>query len=312
MTHMRYWAATFATALAGGFIALTKFAFTPEHAIWVSFGVAIAAGVFALAATVFALVRENHRFSGLSAISVLLSAFTIIAVRDFTGQTALWLAFSGGLALLLVSLRALALHESTVERVVHSLRLGGNGNGSGNSSGKAITVEQKQTAPLTPFEQLRQELEISGQMRSWMHWLTHTALGIAGGFVALTSFAWRHPVPGVQPRWVWFGVGVTAVVMTITALAEHGLAAYNKGINMARAAAIAVTAAGALVAAALVTTMRINHGITYHWVALGLGAAMVGVSIVASTIHELTTERVRAELEVAQATSATREVAQTR
>jgi hypothetical protein len=235
----------------------------------------------------------------------LTAAFTIIAVRDFTGQTALWLAFAGGLALLLVSLRALALHEATVERVVHSLSLNGNGNG----SGKVVAVQPKQTAPLSPFEQLRNELEISGQMRSWMHWLTHTAIGIAGGFVALTSFAWQTPVPGVQPRWVWLGVGVAALSMALVALAEHALTAYNKGINIARAAAIAVTAAAALVAGGLVATMAIQHGITYHWVALGLGAAMVGVSIVASTIHELTTEQVRAELEVAHATTAQREVA---
>jgi hypothetical protein len=197
------------------------------------------------------------------------------------------------------------LHEATIERVVHSLGLKGNGNG----SGKAIAVEQNQTAAVSPFEQLRHELEITGQMRSWIHWLTHTAIGIAGGFVALTTFAWRTPVPGVQPRWVWLGVGVTALSMALIALAEHVLTAYYKGINIARATAIAVTAAAALVAGGLVATMAIQHGITYRWVAFGLGAAMVGISIVASTIHELTTEQVRAELEVAHATTATREVA---
>jgi hypothetical protein len=57
MTHMRYWALTVAAAAAGGFIAVDRFAFVPQHAIWIAFGVAIAAGVFSLAASAVALVR---------------------------------------------------------------------------------------------------------------------------------------------------------------------------------------------------------------------------------------------------------------
>jgi len=45
MTHVRYWALTVAAAAAGGFIAVDRFAFVPQHAIWIAFGVAIAAGV---------------------------------------------------------------------------------------------------------------------------------------------------------------------------------------------------------------------------------------------------------------------------
>jgi hypothetical protein len=95
MTHMRYWALSVATAAAGGFIAVDRFAFVPQHAIWIAFGVAIAAGVFSLAASAVALVRQNQRFSGLSAVSALIAGFTIIAMRTFTAPTALWLAFAG-------------------------------------------------------------------------------------------------------------------------------------------------------------------------------------------------------------------------
>jgi hypothetical protein len=43
------------------------------------------------------------------------------------------------------------------------------------------------------------------------------------------------------------------------------------------------------------------HGVDARWWAFGLGAGLVGVSLLASTIHELSSERVRHELEVAHA-----------
>jgi hypothetical protein len=300
MTHMRYWAVTFATAVAGGFIALSKFAFTPNHAVWAGFGVAIAAGVASLAGTVLALRRQNQRFSGLSALSTLLAGFVIVATRSFTGATALWLEFAGGLALLLVSLRTLAMHEAETERVVHSLEL--------NGSGKAVPAQTGQPAAST-LELVRDELQLPGQMRSWIHWISNTTVGIAGGFVALTTFAWKNPVPGVQPHWVWAGAGIAAASVALLALGEHVLTAYNKGINIARAATIAAASAAVVVSGALVLTMAIHANMQYRWIAFGLGAAMVGVSIVASTIHEFFTETVREELEVASATAETQETA---
>lgn len=300
MTHMRYWAVTFATALAGGFIALSKFAFTPNHAIWAGFGVAIAAGVASLAGTVLALGRQNQKFSGLSALSALVAGFVIIATRSFTGSTALWLEFSGGLALLLVSLRTLAMREAAAERVVQALEV--------NGSGKSVAIRQGQTASGSTLDLIRDELQLPTQMRSWVHFIAHTAVGIAGGFVALTTFAWRNPVPGVQPHWVWAGAGIAAASVALLALGEHVLTAYNKGLNMARIAAIAVTSAAVVVSGALVLTMAIHAHIQYRWVAFGLGTAMVGVSIVASVLHELSREVTRRELEVAQGTPVKQEV----
>jgi hypothetical protein len=301
MTHMRYWAVTFATAVAGGFIALSKFAFTPNHAVWAGFGVAIAAGVASLAGTVLALGRENQRFSGLSALSTLLAGFVIVATRSFTGATALWLEFAGGLALVLVSLRTLAMHEAETERVVHSLEL--------NGSPKAVPAQTGHPAAASTLELVRDELQLPGQMRSWIHWISNTTVGIAGGFVALTTFAWKNPVPAVQPHWVWAGAGIAAASVALLALGEHVLTAYNKGINIARAATIAAASAAVVVSGALVLTMAIHANMQYRWIAFGLGAAMVGVSIVASTIHEFFTETVREELEVASATAGTQETA---
>jgi hypothetical protein len=299
MTHMRYWAATFATALAGGFIALTKFAFTPNHAIWAGFGVAIAAGVASLAGAVLALGRGNQRLSGLSALSALLAGFVVIATRSFTGSTALWLEFAGGLALLLVSLRTLATHEAEVERAVLPLKV--NGNGGAVHKGPKSAAEALQL--------VRAELQLPPQMRSWIQWIANTTLGIAGGFVALTTFAWQNPTPGVDPHWVWAGAGIAAASVALLALGEHILTVANKGVNALRATAIAMTSAAVLVSGALVVTMGIHAHMQYRWVAFALGTAMVGVSIVASAVHELSTEpRVRQELRVLEGTEAEEEV----
>jgi hypothetical protein len=48
----------------------------------------------------------------------------------------------------------------------------------------------------------------------------------------------------------------------------------------------------------LAVTMALHAGIDYRWTAYGLGAGLVGVSLAASLIHELTSEHVRHELEL--------------
>ena len=60
------------------------------------------------------------------------------------------------------------------------------------------------------------------------------------------------------------------------------------------AATVAVAAALIVLAAAGVSNLR--------WWTFGLGAGLAGVSLVASIVHELSSERVRHELEVAQTT----------
>ena len=160
MTHMRYWAMTFAVAIGGAFLAIERFAFAPSNAVWIAFGVAVAAVALSLAAALVALLRDNQTFSGVSAVSAVVAAWTVIATRAFTAPTALWLVFAGGLALLALSLRALALHETTVEQVVHQLEV--------NGSGETFAAIR------------RRGIEISGAMRSWLHWLGHTGIGLAG------------------------------------------------------------------------------------------------------------------------------------
>ena len=284
MTHMRYWALTLATAVAGGFIAVSRFAFESSNAIWVMFAVAIAAAAFSVAAVAVALLRDDHAFSGTSALSALAAGFTIIATRAFNAPSALWLAFAGGIALLLLSLRALALHETTIERVVHQLELGAGG-------GSTVAIKRGGTA-------------ISGQMRSWLYWLTHTSVAVSGAFVLASTFIWRHTTSQVSPRWLALGVGAAAASVGLAALADRGYDAYRNGPTIDRIAAIVLTAAGVAVAGGLIAVMAaLSNPIDIRWWAFGLGAGIVGVALVASIVHELSSERVRDELEVSQSTA---------
>jgi hypothetical protein len=281
MTHVRYWAMSLATAVAGAFIAIDRFAFVPRHASRVAFGVAIAAAVFSLGATAVAALRENYAFAGLSGLSAVIAASTIVATRVFNGTTALWLAFAGGIALLLVSLRSLAQHEATIERVVHQLELDGSDSATGASR--------------------QGRVEISNSMRSWLHWLSQTTIALGGAFVVASTFIWRHgDTATLSPRWLAFGVAAVAASIGVLSLGERLFDARRHRFTPDRIAAIAVTVLGVGVAGALTASMTVVT-LPYHvrWTAFGLGLAMVGVALVASIVHELTTERVRHELEVA-------------
>lgn len=283
MTHMRYWALTLAAAVAGGFIAISRFAFVSSNAIWIMFAVATAAAVFSVGAVAVALLRDDHAFAGTSALSALVAGFTIIVTRAFNAPSALWLAFAGGIALLLLSLRALALHETTIERVVHQLELGGAG-------GSTVAVR-------------RGGIEISGQMRSWLYWLSHTGIALSGAFVVASTFVWRHTTGQVNPRWLALGVGAAAASIGLAALADRAYDAYRNGPTFERMAAVALTATGVVVAGALIWVMAaLTNPIDIRWWAFGLGAGIVGVALVAQVVHELTSERVRHELEVSQTT----------
>jgi len=148
-------------------------------------------------------------------------------------------------------------------------------------------------------------LEISAPMRAWMYWLTHTALAVAGAFVVLMTFALSTPGGHhASPRWIAFGVGIAAAVVALGALLERGLlrdgGARSDGGPSGRVAALGLTAASAAIAIAMIATMVIYTGTTARWVAFALGCALVGISLLASVIHEITSERVRHELEVAE------------
>jgi len=280
MTHMRYWAMTFAVAIGGAFLAIERFAFAPSNAVWIAFGVAVAAVALSLAAALVGLLRDNQTFSGASAVSAAVAAWTVIATRVFTAPTALWLVFAGGLVLLALSLRALALHETTVEQVVHQLDV----NGSGET-----------------FAGIRRRgIEISGTMRSWLHWLGHTGIGLAGAFVVASTFIWPHATPELSPRWLAFGVAAVAGAIGLGLLLDSLVDVQRTNMTLARTIEVLLTTATVAVAGALIV-LTAAHGIgNLRWWTFGLGAGLVGASLIASIVHELSTERVRHELEVAQ------------
>ena len=281
MTHMRYWAMTFAVAIGGAFMAIERFAFAPTSAVWIAFGVAVAAVVLSLAAVLVALLRDNQAFSGLSAISAVVAASTVIATRAFTTPTALWIAFAGGLALLALSLRALALHETTVERVVHQLEV--------NGSGETFAAIR------------RRGIEISGTMRSWLHWLGHTGIGLAGAFIVASTFVWPNATAELPPRWLAFGVAAGAATIALGLLVDGLMDVQRTNMTVPRTIEILLTTAALAVAAALIVLTAAGIG-NLRWWTFGLGAALAGVSLVASIVHELSSERVRHELEIAQST----------
>ncbi len=282
MTHMRYWAMTFAVAIGGAFLAIERFAFAPSNAVWIGFGVAVAAVALSLAAALVALLRDNQTFSGVSAMSALVAAWTVIATRAFTAPTALWLVFAGGITLLALSLRALALHETTVEQVVHQLDV----NGSGET-----------------FAGIRRRgIEISGTMRSWLHWLGHTGIGLAGAFVVASTFIWPQATPELSPRWLAFGVAAVAGAIGLGLLLDGLVDVQRTNMTVARTIEVLLTTATVAVAGALIV-LTAAHGIgNLRWWTFGLGAGLVGASLLASIVHELSAERVRHELEVGQTT----------
>jgi hypothetical protein len=279
MTHMRYWAMTFAVAISGAFLAIERFAFAPTTAAWIAFAAAAAAVVLSMAAVLVALLRDNQAFSGLSALSAMVALWTVIATRAFSTPTALWLAFGGGIVLLALSLRALALHETTVEQVVHQLEVDG--------SGETFAAIR------------RRGIEISGTMRSWLHWLGHTGVGLAGAFIVASTFIWPHATPDLSPRWLAFGVAAGAATIALGLLLDSLIDIERTTVAAARTIEALLTTAMVAVAGAVIVLTAAQGIGNLRWWTFGLGAGLVGLSLVASTVHELSSERVRHELEVA-------------
>lgn len=289
MTHTRYWAATIATALCGGFIVIVRFAFSSSATPWIVFGVAIGASAFSLAALLVALSRSSQAFSGLSAVNELIAAWTIIAMLTLNKPAAGWLAFACGLGLLAVSLRALALHETSIERIVYALE--GDEDDRGSSTTNSSVVGR---------------FTVSAPMRSWLSWLTNTAIAVAGGFIVVLTFALTKPgTSHVSPRWVAFGLAIGVACVAVGSLVDRALL-HRDGRRTAdwtaegRGALLTLAGANLAAAVALIVTMILYSGDSARWIAFALGCAMVGVSLLALAVHEITTERVRHELEVAK------------
>lgn len=101
--------------LAGAFLAVTSVAFTAPVASWVGFGVFTALAVIGAVGAVFAKrvsARAGHGVLGLVGL------WSLIAALVFTSPA---LLFADALAVVLVALVDLTMHELSTERVVHQL-----------------------------------------------------------------------------------------------------------------------------------------------------------------------------------------------
>lgn len=106
--------------LAGGFLAVSAMSFSAPVAGWVGFGVftglAVIGGV-AAAVTRRLGARVGH------GVLALVGLWSLIAALVFSGTVLTWLVFGDALAIALVALTDLTVHELSTERVVHQLEV---------------------------------------------------------------------------------------------------------------------------------------------------------------------------------------------
>lgn len=107
-------------ALASGLVIVAVFAFSPEVAGWIAFGLT---GVVVLAMTAGAalLPRRGWTQRGLDVAVATLAAWTIVETLVFDGAAQTWITFGTAAGMLALAVAGLTAHELTTERVVHSL-----------------------------------------------------------------------------------------------------------------------------------------------------------------------------------------------
>lgn len=108
-------------ALIGGFLVVVSQAFGTDLFSWVMLGVGIVTIV--IAAPDVALGSRGSLQRGLDYLFSLLGVWTIIASMVFGGVVLTWLGFASGIALVMLGVGGLTMHELSTERVVHSLEV---------------------------------------------------------------------------------------------------------------------------------------------------------------------------------------------
>jgi hypothetical protein len=106
--------------VAGGFLAVTAVAFAAPTAGWIGFGVSTGLTVLGALGAVFATRRGARIGHG---VLGLVGLWSLIAALTFTGPALTALVFADALAVALVGLVDLTVHEMSTERVVHELEV---------------------------------------------------------------------------------------------------------------------------------------------------------------------------------------------
>lgn len=107
-------------AVAGGFLAVAAMAWSSGTAGWTAFG--ISTGIAVIAAVSAALARKTGHRIGHGGIA-LVGLWSLIAALVFSGSALTWLVFADAIAIGVLGLADLAVHEATTERIVHQLEV---------------------------------------------------------------------------------------------------------------------------------------------------------------------------------------------
>jgi hypothetical protein len=106
--------------LAGAFLTVASMTWAAGTAGWTAFGVST--GVAVLATASAALGRSLTRRAG-HGLLALLGIWSLVAAVAFSGPALTWLVFADAIAVGVVALADLTVHEATTERVVHQLEI---------------------------------------------------------------------------------------------------------------------------------------------------------------------------------------------
>jgi hypothetical protein len=106
--------------VAGAFLTVAAMAWSAGTAGWTAFGVAT--GVTVLAAASAALASKNSQRAGHGLLG-LVALWSLVAALAFSGTTLTWLVFANAIAVGVLALADLAVHEATTERIVHQLEI---------------------------------------------------------------------------------------------------------------------------------------------------------------------------------------------
>lgn len=103
-----------------GVTAVTAMAWSSGTAGWTAFGVSTAIAVIAAASAALG-TKSGHRIG--HGVIALAGLCPLIAALVFSGPALTWLLFADAIALGVLGLADLALHEATAERIVHQLEV---------------------------------------------------------------------------------------------------------------------------------------------------------------------------------------------
>jgi hypothetical protein len=106
--------------LAAAFLVVISMAWSANTAGWTAFGVST--GITMIAAASVAVTRLTSRKIGHGLIG-LVGLWSLVAALSFSGTVLTWLVLADAIAVGVLALADLTVHEATEERVVHELEV---------------------------------------------------------------------------------------------------------------------------------------------------------------------------------------------